>query len=464
MPYIIYSRKIGTGSNQAPASYQEAVLNLNPVGYWRLGESSGTVAADSSGNGYDLDYISSPTLGVTGLLTNDADTAVRLDGSTQYLNSNTVHGPLNILGDLSFGAVVNMDTLSTGNVIISSGGLGEAESVNFSYYAVINPNGLVTYFHESGAGTNTTVNFSHSALGTSTQYNIMITRDVTLKEVKLYINGALADTKTYANNPTGGTSNEIWVGELQSNPNWHFDGVMDEVVVFDSKLTDQQIIDLHDIVVNGPPVTGNPNTVLLLHAEDYTDSSQSNHTVTNTGTTIGAGQFTDAFQFNSNDQVAVDPSEDFNLGTGDFTIDMWLRPTGTGSQGGGTGIIGNNDFNIDEGWSIFLSSVSGGSIVQLVTNDGGERNLNFAFSLLPDQWQHLAVTRESGTLRAFRNGTQQFTSTFTWNFPNNSRDLLIGRGGSRQTFAGSIDEVRILKGEAAYTSNFSVPTAPYADP
>ena len=111
--------------------------------------------------------------------------------------------------------------------------------------------------------------------------------------------------------------------------------------------------------------TGNPNTVLLLHAEDYTDSSQSNHTVTNTGTTIGAGQFTDAFQFNSNDQVAVDPSEDFNLGTGDFTIDMWLRPTGTGSQGGGTGIIGNNDFNIDEGWSIFLSSVSGGSIVDV---------------------------------------------------------------------------------------------------
>src|SRR5947199_303228 len=44
-------------------------------GYWRLGEASGTSAADSAGTNTGT-YVGSPTLGVAGALTDDADTAV----------------------------------------------------------------------------------------------------------------------------------------------------------------------------------------------------------------------------------------------------------------------------------------------------------------------------------------------------------------------------------------------------
>ena len=61
-------------------SYSAAVLTDNPVSYWRLGESSGTTAADESGANPGT-YLNSPTLGAPSLLASDtADTAVSFDG------------------------------------------------------------------------------------------------------------------------------------------------------------------------------------------------------------------------------------------------------------------------------------------------------------------------------------------------------------------------------------------------
>lgn len=56
-------------------AYRDAVLATNPVAYWRLGEASGTVARDEIGANNGT-YVGSPTLGVAGLLSGDANTAV----------------------------------------------------------------------------------------------------------------------------------------------------------------------------------------------------------------------------------------------------------------------------------------------------------------------------------------------------------------------------------------------------
>lgn len=60
--------------------YASVVLADSPHTYWRLGETSGTVAADSSGNARDGTYFNSPTLGVTGLLVHDSNLAAQFDG------------------------------------------------------------------------------------------------------------------------------------------------------------------------------------------------------------------------------------------------------------------------------------------------------------------------------------------------------------------------------------------------
>jgi len=56
--------------------YRDAVLALAPAGYWRMGETSGTVAADSSGHGLTGTYVGAPTLGAAGALAGDSDTGM----------------------------------------------------------------------------------------------------------------------------------------------------------------------------------------------------------------------------------------------------------------------------------------------------------------------------------------------------------------------------------------------------
>ena len=65
------------------SDYPTTVLADSPVGYWRLGEASGTNAADSSGNAHDGTWsgTGSPTLGVTGLITG-GNTAATTSGAT----------------------------------------------------------------------------------------------------------------------------------------------------------------------------------------------------------------------------------------------------------------------------------------------------------------------------------------------------------------------------------------------
>lgn len=74
-------------------TYETEVLADSPLVYWRLGEASGTAAADDSGNGNDGTYFGSPTLGEPGYV-DDADTAVGFGTVTsQRVESNApVHG------------------------------------------------------------------------------------------------------------------------------------------------------------------------------------------------------------------------------------------------------------------------------------------------------------------------------------------------------------------------------------
>lgn len=62
------------------SSYAAVVLSDSPVAYWRLGETSGTTAVDSSGNGLDSVYFNGVGLGAPGAIAGDSNSAATLDG------------------------------------------------------------------------------------------------------------------------------------------------------------------------------------------------------------------------------------------------------------------------------------------------------------------------------------------------------------------------------------------------
>lgn len=90
----------GDGDGGVTDTYGSLVISHNPIGYWRLGESSGTVAADSSSNSpeHPGTYYNTPTLGQTGIVSNTSDTSVLFEQANQeYVETATFSGVTSLL-------------------------------------------------------------------------------------------------------------------------------------------------------------------------------------------------------------------------------------------------------------------------------------------------------------------------------------------------------------------------------
>ncbi len=118
----------------APPAFQTAVLANNPYAYYRVGESSGTTAADSSGNNRTGSYVGSPTLGVMGA--GGGDTAVGLNGSSQYVTTDQASGFGSLMGNASWEFVFSTTNTSAQ---MAMGGSANTGSVT-NWEATLNRN------------------------------------------------------------------------------------------------------------------------------------------------------------------------------------------------------------------------------------------------------------------------------------------------------------------------------------
>lgn len=219
------------------------------------------------------------------------------------------------------------------------------------------------------------------------------------------------------------------------------------------------------------------STVLLLHCNDAPDAPPITTFVDATGrhTCAGSGyckiasagaKFGISGGLSIGNGGSLDTSymrltgnlSDFAFGTGDFTIDMWLYHTVTPSvlgivldfrPSGGSGAYPALYFDTANFLRYYVNSadviVSGAAVSQ-------------------GTWNHIALTRASGSTKLFVNGTQTgSTYSDATNYTIGADAILFGLPIGYSTNA-YFDEVRILKGEAAWTSNFTPPTAAYTDP
>jgi len=173
------------------------------------------------------------------------------------------------------------------------------------------------------------------------------------------------------------------------------------------------------------------------------DSSGNN----NVGTLINgpvwtSGKLGNALQFDGvNDYVDVGNGESLKLQ--DFTIEMWLKPTGGINEEALFGNVGFLNYGIAlySGWLDYSNFI--------FTNGYGTGYETWAAINLSNdsgQWVHLAITRVNKVATVYKNGTATSTHTFTNNTDwSSSGNFYIGQAGSssRYNFGGSIDEVRI---------------------
>jgi hypothetical protein len=229
---------------------------------------------------------------------------------------------------------------------------------------------------------------------------------------------------------------------------------------------------------------GIQNVSLLLHGDGangsttITDNSPSPKTVT----AVGNAQISTAQSKFGGASIAFDGSGDYLLSTANaafdfdsnnFTIETWFYIAGNStadSQGSrncalvsrypsiGTitgwafGILGNASTT---GTGLFFSRYISGTAVDIVATT----------SVSQSTWHHFAVCRDGSTVRLFFNGSEVRSSAIS-STVNATHDLNIGRSqftGFLHQLNGYIDDLRITKGIARYTANFTPPTAPFPD-
>jgi hypothetical protein len=209
---------------------------------------------------------------------------------------------------------------------------------------------------------------------------------------------------------------------------------------------------------------------LLLHGDGtngsttITDNSPSPKTVTAVGNAqISTAQSkfggaSIAFD-NAGDYLTLASNSAFAFGTGDFTIEFWVFMN---SLKNGVNFINSNSGSAGGTNSVILG-LNGSNALEYYIN-GGSR-INDSVALATSSWVHVALCRGSGTSRIFKNGSQVGTSFADTQTVSSTNTFLIGTRNDTLAFSfdGYIDDLRITKGVARYTANFTPPAAPFPD-
>lgn len=152
---------------------------------------------------------------------------------------------------------------------------------------------------------------------------------------------------------------------------------------------------------------------------------------------------------------------DFVFGTGDFTIEAFIKTSTVREQ-----LIVDFYTPLTVSWQLELNSA--GRLNLYGSNGTTNGAIATASSVLTNgAWRHVAATRSGTTIQLFVDGTSEASVTDGRNFSFSTSALAIGAQfatrNSSYDFPGNIDEVRITKGVARYTSNFTVPAAAFPD-
>jgi hypothetical protein len=159
----------------------------------------------------------------------------------------------------------------------------------------------------------------------------------------------------------------------------------------------------------------------------------------------------------STDYLSLASNEAFNIFGRDMTIDGWLYPTALSGRSEHFLAFIVNDANrislyFNGTTFTFWTSTTGGG--------NGPKITSASFPI--NTWTHVALVKSGATFTLYINGISAGTSTTTV-YPTSAMSLNFGTYNgvtSADAFTGYMSNVRVVKGTAVYTGNFTPPTAP----
>ena len=360
----------------ASTGFRDVVLGDTPSAYYRLGETSGTVAAEAADPLLNGTYVGSPTLGIAGSGT--GDTAVTFNGTSQAVRLDNVASFGALLAASSYEFVVKTTTTAQGYLFGQTNtGTATAVCVQFntsgSGAAVA---GATRFFIRAQDGTAYGASFVNASLYGGGYVHLVFSYD-RATGLKVYVNGVLQTLSVTLNTITGASTfanftQPLHVAALNNRGTiTGYAGVtLDEVALYQVALSSTMVA-AHYAAFTTPP----PGVINLSTAHDF--AVPANVTVDASGqlsglattaafrattaanryvysfetwpeTTASLGSATYTFQFDLNADGVADQKVTFaNLPTLPATVVLTKATPGTATSSPSTALGGLGDV----GWS-----------------------------------------------------------------------------------------------------------------
>jgi len=337
-----------------------------------------------------------------------------------------------------------------------------------------------SFFYGNGLGAFTT---SSGSLTQNTWIHVALTRNG--NTFTMWVNGQSDGTNTIS-------ATMIYyppvIGRVQGLGVEYFNGYLDDFRITKGVARYTGNFNPPTVELPDPSDPDFSNVSLLLHGNGtngsttFRDSSNNSHAITANGdaeisTTEnkfgGASMYFDG----NGDYLNIPDSDQFEIGSGDFTFEAWIYLTGYSAAYTGQNyiaeIVCKDSLNTGRG---FMFQVTGTSTswttLQLVLFSSNtsfvSTEATTSFSL--NTWYHVAAVRNGTSVRLYKDGIDVGGNTNAVSVQNTQTVVAVGSEspyyisqGYAYYFPGYIDDLRITKGVARYTSNFTPPTAPLPD-
>ncbi len=223
----------------------------------------------------------------------------------------------------------------------------------------------------------------------------------------------------------------------------------------------------YKLLVPYPVIT---TTKLLFEGADnstvFTDSSNRPKTWTRGGTAaISTAQFyggsSSYYNTSGNTGYLTTPyHKDFDLSSEDFCIRVNARPTGTAWNSLYGTLLSKRQSGGDFDWVLFQNQNNRSICFSYGDDSAARRDLSASANTFPvDDWTHAAVTKYRNQLDLWIDGVSVATHTVVGKIRNRNLSVDIGKSMSwgDSYWAGWLDSIEIIKGDAAYFETFTVP-------
>ena len=294
-----------------------------------------------------------------------------------------------------------------------------------------------------------------SGLSANVWYHVAVVRAG--NQYYLFRNGNLVDTATDGN-VIHNSSNPLKIGAI-TELNRYMDGNLDEV-----RITKGLARWTENFTPPAGPGAADAFTSLLLHLDG--DESGSDHTVTFHNARLSASEkkWGGSFYFDgSGDYLHLPDSDDWALGTGEFTIDFWAKK---GRLNTWEGLVGQGN-STHSSVSFEITNDSDNTVRARIYQGSTQYDLDSTIAITDLLWHHIAYVRDRTQEKAYifidgiKAGERNLSNSVSANSIANVLGVGIQGAYTGTLFNGYIDEVRISKGVARWTENFTPPTEPY---